>query len=463
MKAIRKLGNKIKDTVKDMKEKVLGQEDKNQFEEQKIQELDDLKKDKKKISNDKQSNQQLQKVKDAQKLVEQEEQNEEEDSQGEQDLLDFFPIEHIYKFDTSKLPNRVKEKIENFKTILQKNQINMSKLRKQCFNGIPEDCPGLRSIVWKVVLEYLPKHKGKWQQTMDENKETYNMLVNKFIYGVQSPSQEVWDQQEKDETDYFLSRTKDLELQHPEWKDFFKDRDQWVEIEKDTTRTRSEMHFFVTETGKKFDNPYKPPNQQVAEKHFDVLGRILFVYAKLNPGIKYVQGMNEILSIFYHIFNHDPAYQEYVESDCFFCFTIVMAEVKDCFIKSLDDSDSGIKARINNLNLLLKDIDPELWENLEQLRLNPHFYSLRWLMLIFTQEFEIFDVMRLWDSYLSHTHRQDFMDYICISILQIQRHHITDDFTEAMENLQRIQRLDIVQIVINADSLFNKYGPHKYK
>lgn len=88
-----------------------------------------------------------------------------------------------------------------------------------------------------------------------------------------------------------------------------------------------------------------------------MLSRILFVYAKLNPGIKYVQGMNEILSIFYHIFSNDVTYADNVESDCFFCFTIIMTEVKDCFIKSLDESDSGIKARINNLNLLLKQVD----------------------------------------------------------------------------------------------------------
>lgn len=49
-------------------------------------------------------------------------------------------------------------------------------------------------------------------------------------------------------------------LKHPEWANFFKDRDLWIEIEKDTTRTRSEMHFFVTETlaEKPFVNPYKP-------------------------------------------------------------------------------------------------------------------------------------------------------------------------------------------------------------
>lgn len=41
------------------------------------------------------------------------------------------------------------------------------------------------------------------------------------------------------------------------------------------------------------------------ETHADVLARILFIYAKLNPGVDYVQGMNEILATLYYCF-YDP-------------------------------------------------------------------------------------------------------------------------------------------------------------
>ncbi len=41
------------------------------------------------------------------------------------------------------------------------------------------------------------------------------------------------------------------------------------------------------------------------ETHHDVIKRILFVYAKLNPGIRYVQGMNEILAPVYYVFAHN--------------------------------------------------------------------------------------------------------------------------------------------------------------
>lgn len=185
---------------------------------------------------------------------------------------------------------------------------------------------------------------------MKDDYDTYTHLVKTLVYDVETPEDSVWLAQEQAENEYYLSKTvnKDIDPKHAK---FFLDRDQWVEVEKDTTRTRSEMHFFVTDTQNStpFKNPFKM-NAKTEEKHFDVLSRILFVYAKINPGIKYVQGMNEILALFYHVYLNDRAFSSTLESDSFFSFTILMGEVKDCFMKVLDDSDSGIKARVNGLN-----------------------------------------------------------------------------------------------------------------
>lgn len=48
---------------------------------------------------------------------------------------------------------------------------------------------------------------------------------------------------------------------------------------------------------------YLPDGQ---EAHWEVIQRILFIYAKLNSGDKYVQGMNEICAPIYYIFANDP-------------------------------------------------------------------------------------------------------------------------------------------------------------
>ena len=38
----------------------------------------------------------------------------------------------------------------------------------------------------------------------------------------------------------------------------------------------------------------------------EALKNILIVFAKLNPGIRYVQGMNEILAPLFYVFRNDP-------------------------------------------------------------------------------------------------------------------------------------------------------------
>jgi hypothetical protein len=46
--------------------------------------------------------------------------------------------------------------------------------------------------------------------------------------------------------------------------------------------------------------------EEEAELHREEMRRLLFVYAKLNPGIKYVQGMHELLAPIYYLFKTDP-------------------------------------------------------------------------------------------------------------------------------------------------------------
>jgi len=58
---------------------------------------------------------------------------------------------------------------------------------------------------------------------MAETRETYKMLANKYIYSVSSPREEVWLQQEKDESEYYLDKTKEICTQTA-FISFFEDR-----------------------------------------------------------------------------------------------------------------------------------------------------------------------------------------------------------------------------------------------
>ncbi len=65
--------------------------------------------------------------------------------------------------------------------------------------------------------------------------------------------------------------------------------------------------------------------------------RCLLVFAKLNPGLRYVQGMNELLAPLYFHFRTDPApgAAGHAEADAFFCFMDLLAEFRDHFCQQL--------------------------------------------------------------------------------------------------------------------------------
>lgn len=56
-----------------------------------------------------------------------------------------------------------------------------------------------------------------------------------------------------------------------------------------------------------------------------------------------------------------PSCPEHAEADTFFCFTNLMAEIRDNFIKSLDDSQCGITYKMEKVYSTLKDKDVELY------------------------------------------------------------------------------------------------------
>lgn len=140
--------------------------------------------------------------------------------------------------------------------------------------------------------------------------------------------------------------------------------------------------------------------------HWEVIERLLFMYAKLNPGIGYVQGMNELLAPIYYVFANDTspglAGQVHAEADTFFAFTILMGDVRDHFVRSLDqDAGSGILGTMHRLQQRVAWYDKALWRDLQRKEVKEPYYAFRWITVLFTQEWDLPDVIRLWDSLLA--------------------------------------------------------------
>nr|CAD7449067.1 unnamed protein product [Timema bartmani] len=283
-----------------------------------------------------------------------------------------------------------------------------------------------------------------------------------------------------------------------QWQTFFKDNEVLLQIDKDVRRLCPDISFFQQATEfpcqavvhssgvkrlhtrvqhtvlksanverkglgitkialsvKKAPEDYAPMPEG-SEAHWEVVERILFLYAKLNPGQGYVQGMNEIIGPIYYSFacNPDSEWRGHAEADCFFCFTNLMGEIRDFFIKSLDEAECGINGMMCKLGEQLKSRDSAVWFRLHDQELYPQYYSFRWLTLLLSQEFPLPDVLRIWDSLFADEKRFEFLIYICCSMIILVREQLLmDDFPANVKILQNFPSMDIQVVLSKAAEL----------
>jgi len=61
-------------------------------------------------------------------------------------------------------------------TICQE-QIHLPELKHQFYNSLGYQYSTIRSLVWKILLEYLPDRKNKWISFMETNKKQYERML----------------------------------------------------------------------------------------------------------------------------------------------------------------------------------------------------------------------------------------------------------------------------------------------
>lgn len=256
----------------------------------------------------------------------------------------------------------------------------------------------------------------------------------------------------KSESSGMLSRSEIPQGEHPLslgnssiWNQFFKDAEIMEQIDRDVKRTHPDMHFFSGDS-------------QFAKSNQEALRNILNVFAKLNPGIKYVQGMNEILAPIFYVFRNDPDAEmaAAAEADTFFCFVEILSGFRDNFCQQLDNSVLGIRSTITRLSLLLKEHDEELWRHLEvTTKVNPQFYAFRWITLLLTQEFNFAGSLHIWDTLLSDPEgpQETLLRVCCAMLILIRRRLLAGDFTANLKLLQHYPSTNINHMLYVANKL----------
>lgn len=372
---------------------------------------------------------------------------------------------NLISFIKAKLPFISSEKIRNriisLIITLESSKINYGELRQLIIEGIPDDIPSLRSLIWKILLDQLSLNVNEWDNLLNVSRKKYDNYKLTF-FNIASINKMAKN------SDHPLSI-----VNESKWNQYFQDANLREAIDKDVKRTQTHMSFFFMPCKSSFGSSNVSSDQIIKsaelahdytitnhkknsmpkefETNADVMKRILFIYGKLYPEISYVQGMNELLAPIMYCFSNDQNIEclPYSEADAFTCFENLMKKVSNVFIKSKDDHESGINTRMKTLNKLIRLFNIQLHAKLEKENIDIQYYAFRWLTLFFTQDFEMPEVLRLWDVLLSEEDLFEFVYMISIGIINIQKEEILNgDFVSIMEIINNFEQLN-AEILIN--------------
>ena len=347
---------------------------------------------------------------------------------------------------------------------------NKEKLKSLCEDGLPDELPELRSLIWKINIGYLPLDMEKWNEILKSKRASYKLYKN-YVFDNLGKELELFKDYEK--------------MKESEKKELDKKTSKLIleEICKDTNRTHTEMSFFLRpidkdiifteeEVIKLYENKRNCNLKNINETykinivltHSDIISRILFIYSKFEPNISYIQGMNEILAPIYYCFNlHSSDEVESVddiEADTFYTYYALMSKLKNLFDKNEDKKDDGINGKAKRLKEMLKIIDNILYNHLEESNFDFSILVYKWISLLFTQNYEMIDVIRLWDYLLSNENIFINCYYFSLAIILMKKEEVLniDKINNLYKIFQNIRDLNIENIIFNAKLISEKCG-----
>ena len=365
-------------------------------------------------------------------------------------------------------PNQTINNSSGFiESLISKNKKNLQIFSE---NGLTDEIPILRSIVWKINLGYLPINNEEWEKILEDKRSSYfyykDIFKKKLLeeYNLYNN----YDKMSKEEKEKLDQKTNKLLLE---------------QICKDVNRTHNQMDFFFKPTDENnilsqkelieiIDNrrncSMKDINDiykiNIKETHADVIVRLLFIYSTFFPDISYVQGMNEIIAPIYYLFSFDKTYGvesniENIEADTFWTFNSLMSQIGDIFNREKDNENTGINTKIKKLKKMLQILDLELFEHFEKFKVEYYTFAYRWFILFFSQEFLMIDILRLWDYLFAPDDKYFNCYFISLAVFELKREELLiSDLSGILSNLKSFKGLNVEEIILLSKKIKEQYG-----
>jgi hypothetical protein len=296
--------------------------------------------------------------------------------------------------------------------------ITEHEVRERIFHG--GLAPEVRKEAWLFLLGVFP-----WTSDSDDRKIILSDKRNEYY----RYKKKWWDDINRQQTDDF-------------W------RDQKSRIEKDVHRTDRNISPFIDS-----DTPHPDPNSRFAETgtnlHLEQLKDMLITYNEFNINLGYVQGMSDLLSPIYVVFQDDAV--------AFWAFCGFMRRMERNFLRD----QSGMRQQLLTLDHLVQLMLPKLYSHLEKADSTHFFFFFRMLLVWYKREFLWDDVLRLWEVLWTDYLSSQFHLFIALAILDQHKEIITEHLSQFDEILKYMNdlsmTLNLESLLVRAELLFNRF------
>lgn len=247
-------------------------------------------------------------------------------------------------------------------------------------------------------------------------------------------------------------------------------KDQKHRIEKDIHRNDRQLKIFQDETPQSDGHPENPNDESVADntegddseddqegwnlavirnKHLANMREILITYNEYNQNLGYVQGMTDLLSPIYVVFQ-----DEYMS---FWGFAGFMERMERNFVRD----QSGMKKQMLVLNELVQFMLPDLFKHLVKCESTDLFFFFRMLLVWFKREFEWDETNTLWEMLWTDFYSSQYHLFIALAVLsdneRIIRQNLSrfDEVLKFMNDL--LGNMKLQDLLIRAELLFLRF------
>lgn len=411
------------------------------------------------------------------------------------DKFNLKDIKNIFNYNQENIINTGNEKEDFIKNSYNKfNEIytkNDETLKNICSLITKEKLiPEYRLFIWQIFLDILPYNEpDKWKIIIDEYRSDYGMLKGKYI--------------NEDIENYIKNPSIKGSKEYEKFKSI---------IEKKTFETITLIKLDVERTFKELDL-FKKKKINIS------LINVLYIYSKEFPVPGYMQGMNELcgvlIYVLYRKFKLDSGFLEndnkinfcyynlykdnfFIEDDLYVLFKSLMNKdilefyrynlpsyknstfsklsLKEKIMLTKDEIDKSNESEIKKRFYLLfykylTQYNVEYGTLLVNL-IEPDIFLLRWYLCLFSREFTIDNLLKIWDiilcyEWIENTKNKkkldkhlNYIEFICISMLKEVKNKIKENENDSNAALITImhypEEININNIILNSIKICKK-------